>query len=72
MLPKLQHYRIRPEILSLGGNAATHRLVKVSTEQLAEWDSTHDASGALIADQSEKENGIEQSEKEEKTETFKV
>lgn len=57
VLPWLQHYSIRPETLSLGGSAATHRLVKVPAEQLAVWDSTHDASGGLIADRSEKEEG---------------
>lgn len=59
ILPKLQQYQIRPEVLSVGGGAATHMLVKVPAEQLATWDSTHDASGRLIADRSEKQNGIE-------------
>ncbi|CAD6579529.1 MAG: hypothetical protein ASARMPRED_009173 [Alectoria sarmentosa] len=63
VLPRLQHYQIRPEILSLADSAATHRLVKVPTEQLALWESTHDHSGRLIVDQSEKE---------ERTEIFKV
>lgn len=59
ILPWLQHYSIRPEILSLGGKAATHRLVKVPIDQLAVWNSTHDASGGLIVDRSEKEEGTE-------------
>ena len=50
----LQHYAIRSEILSIDGSAATHRLVKVSTQQLAVWNSAHDASGRLIEEQSEK------------------
>lgn len=54
VLPKLQNYQIRPEILSMDGGAATHRLVKVPSEQLAIWDGTHDASGRLIAGGSEK------------------
>lgn len=59
VLPRLQHYQIRPEILSLADSAATHRLVKVPTEQLAIWESTHDPSGRLIVDQSEKEERTE-------------
>ena len=50
ILPKLQHYSIRPEILSVGGSAATHRLVKVPDGEVGVWVSTHDASGRLIAD----------------------
>ncbi|CAF9914569.1 hypothetical protein IMSHALPRED_001946 [Imshaugia aleurites] len=56
LLPRFQQYQIRPEILSAGGSAATHKLVKVPAEQLAVWDSTHDASGRLVADRSEKED----------------
>lgn len=56
ILPRLQNHQIRPETLSAGGSAATHRLVKVPTEQLATWDSTHDASGRLVTDRSEKED----------------
>lgn len=59
VLPWLQHYQVRPEIMSVGGSAATHRLVKVPVEKLAVWDSMHDASGRLITDQSEKEGGSE-------------
>lgn len=59
VLPRLQHYQIRPEILSLDGSAATHKLVKVPTEQLAIWDSSHDASGRQTADRSEKGEGSE-------------
>ncbi len=59
ILPRLQHYHIRPEIEAVGGSAATHRLVKVPVEQLATWDSTHEASGRLVADRSEKEDGVE-------------
>ncbi|CAF9912372.1 MAG: hypothetical protein ALECFALPRED_008100 [Alectoria fallacina] len=58
-LSTLQHYRIRPEILSLADSAATHRLVKVPTERLAIWESTHDPSGRLIVDRSEKEERTE-------------
>ena len=66
ILPRLQRHRIRPEIVSLSGSAATHRLVKVPVEKLAAWDSAHDASGRLIADQNEKE------EQEEGAEGFKA
>ena len=59
VLPRLQSYRIRPEILSLGGSAATHRLVKVPAEEIGIWDSTHDASGGIVADRSEKKEGTE-------------
>ena len=59
LLPMLQHYAIRPEILSIDGSAATHRLVKVPTQRLAAWDSAHDASGRLIEDQSEKKRDID-------------
>ena len=55
ILPKLRHYHIRPEIVSVGGSAATHRLVKVPAENLALWDSTHDASGRLVGGRSEGE-----------------
>ena len=56
VLPKLKHYHIRPEVLSLDRSAATHRLVKVPAEEVAQWDSTHDASGRLITDRNEKED----------------
>ena len=59
LLPRFQRYHIRPEILSAGGSAATHKLVKVPAEQLAVWDSTHDVSGRLVADRSEKEDGAQ-------------
>lgn len=47
LLPRLQHYRVRPEIVSLDNDdsATTHRLVKVPLDELAAWDSTHDTSG---------------------------
>ena len=58
ILPRLKHYHIRSEILSLDdGNAATHRLVKVPNQEIVIWDSTHDASGRLFASPSEKEEG---------------
>ena len=53
ILPKLGHYRVRPEILAIDGSAATHRLVKVPREKLAVWDSSHDASGQVVKDGSE-------------------
>ena len=55
VLPKLQGYVIRPEVLSLDGTVATHRLVKVPIEQVAEWERTHDPSGRIIVDRSAKE-----------------
>ena len=59
ILPRLKHYHIRSEILSLDGSAATHRLVKVPNQEIAVWDSTHDASGRLFASTSEKGEGAE-------------
>ena len=59
ILPRLRHYHIRSEILSLDGSAATHRLVKVPNQEIAIWDSTHDASGRLFASANEKEEGAE-------------
>ena len=43
----------------MDSGAATHRLVKVPTEQLAIWDGTHDASGRLMGEGSEKGEGGE-------------
>ena len=68
LLPWLRNYRIRSEVLSLDGSAATHKLVKVSVKELAAWDSTHDVSGRLIVDRSEKEG----SDKEDYAEVFKT
>ena len=59
LLPWLRHYKLRSEILSAGGTAATHRLVKVPTKNLAAWDSAHDASGRLLVDRNEKEGGLD-------------
>lgn len=58
ILPRLRHYQVRQEIVSVGGSAASHKLVKVPAEQLAIWDSTHDASGRLVIDHNEKEEGM--------------
>ena len=57
LLPWLRHYKIRPEILDVGGSAATHRLVKVPREELASWDSTHDATGRVVNARVEKNGG---------------
>ena len=55
LLPWLRHYKIRPEIVDVGGSAATHRLVKVPREKLASWDGTHDAAGRVLKVTGEKE-----------------
>ncbi|KAI0191599.1 high-affinity methionine permease [Astrocystis sublimbata] len=48
VLPKIGKYRLRPEILSVGDEGAnTHRLVKVSLEEVDKWDNEHDEAGRL-------------------------
>ena len=71
LLPWLRHYEIRSEILDVGGSAATHRLVKVPKEELASWDSTHDAAGRVVKVEDEKK-GREGEGKLEVEDGFKV
>jgi hypothetical protein len=48
-LPRLGKYEIRPEVLvDLDDRgAATHRLVRVPRDQIAEWDANHDEAGNI-------------------------
>ncbi len=45
ILPKIGGYRIRQELLVLENGAQSHRVVKVSLAELAQWDASHDAIG---------------------------
>ena len=46
ILPNFGKYRIRQELLALGGETAkTNRLIKVPLEELATWDAEHDVQG---------------------------
>ncbi len=48
ILPKIGGYRIRQELLVLENGAQSHRVVKVSLAELAQWDASHDAIGRSL------------------------
>jgi hypothetical protein len=48
VLPRLGKYRIRQEVLVLDSGAQSHRLIKVSLDQLEEFEATHDAVGREV------------------------
>lgn len=62
LLPSLGKYQHRHETLELDDGAIAHRIVKVSNDQLKEWDSSHDAVGRVVAandaDLSDEQNGV--------------
>ena len=48
LIPKWRGYQLRQELIDLGNGAQSHRLVKVQTRDLPEWDSRHDAAGGIV------------------------
>ncbi|PWY89829.1 high affinity methionine permease [Aspergillus heteromorphus CBS 117.55] len=47
ILPRWGHYELRQTLISVGGDATAHKLVRVPKDRIAEWDRDHDASGRL-------------------------
>lgn len=57
LLPKWKGYAIRAEVIDVdGGDANTHRLVKVPFAELAQWDAEHDDAGKLKSESSVSES----------------
>lgn len=46
-IPKWKGYKLRQELVDLGGGAETHSIAKVPIDEVAAWDATHDAVGRL-------------------------
>lgn len=49
-IPKWKGYKLRQELVDLGGGAEAHSIAKVPIGELAAWDATHDAVGRLRSD----------------------
>lgn len=45
IIPKLRGYRLRQQVLFFEDGAQSHQLLKIPADQLADWDSKHDAVG---------------------------
>ncbi|KAM7197559.1 high affinity methionine permease [Rhypophila sp. PSN 637] len=45
IIPRLKGYRLRQQVLFFEDGAQSHQLLKVPVQELAEWDSRHDAVG---------------------------
>ncbi|OOG00652.1 hypothetical protein ASPCADRAFT_125662 [Aspergillus carbonarius ITEM 5010] len=45
ILPRLGKYELRQTIITVGGDATAHKLVRVPVSQVEEWDREHDATG---------------------------
>ncbi len=73
MIPKISGYRIRQEVLVLDDGAQSHRVVKVSVAEVADWDAKHDAvghlhhGGAVYVDSKDARGGDEASDPEKTT-----
>ena len=52
VLPKLGEYKLRQEVILLENGAQTHSLIKVPITELAAWESTHDATGRSLHNES--------------------
>ncbi|KAF2659756.1 amino acid transporter [Lophiostoma macrostomum CBS 122681] len=52
LIPYFRKYRIRQEVVTLDNGATTHVLVKVPVHELAEWETTHDALGRKLGNDS--------------------
>jgi hypothetical protein len=61
IIPHWRQYRLRQELIDLGNGAQSHRLVKVKLQDLAEWDSSHDAAGEILTSPARSEHGFEKS-----------
>lgn len=48
LIPKWRGYKLRQELINLDGGVQSNQLRKVPNSELAEWDATHDAAGALL------------------------
>jgi hypothetical protein len=48
LIPKWRGYKLRQELVNLGGGVQSNRLKKVPNSEVAEWDATHDSAGRLI------------------------
>lgn len=57
VLPRIKGYELRPERLTLENGEGSHRLAKVPRHEIAEWDQTHDATGAKIGSEQSSESG---------------
>lgn len=47
-IPSWKGYKLRQEVVNLGGGAEAHRLSKVRIEDLEKWDESHNAAGNVI------------------------
>ncbi|KAJ5512751.1 hypothetical protein N7463_002303 [Penicillium fimorum] len=47
-IPKWRGYKLRQEVVNLGGGVQSNRLKKVANADIVEWDATHDAAGRPI------------------------
>ncbi|PBP26362.1 High-affinity methionine permease [Diplocarpon rosae] len=52
VLPTHRRYAIRQELIVLDTGEATHSLIRVPLEKIAEWDSVHDVTGRVYEDRS--------------------
>ncbi|OQE39774.1 hypothetical protein PENCOP_c006G06741 [Penicillium coprophilum] len=48
LIPKWRGYKLRQEVVNLGGGVQSNRLKKVPNAEVAEWDVMHDTAGRLI------------------------
>ncbi|KAK2623572.1 hypothetical protein QTJ16_007126 [Diplocarpon rosae] len=55
VLPTYRRYAIRQELIVLDTGEATHGLIRVPLEKVAEWDSVHDVTGRVYEDRSRDE-----------------
>lgn len=47
-IPYFRSYKLRQELIDLGGGAEAHHISKVPLAELEEWDATHDAVGRFL------------------------
>lgn len=48
LLPRLGHYSVRQQVITLDDGSVLQKLVKVPTDQVHEWDAEHDVSGRSL------------------------
>jgi hypothetical protein len=48
-IPKWRGYKLRQEVVDLGGGAEAHIVSRVPNDEVDAWDGTHDAAGRIRA-----------------------